>query len=291
MSEALIDPQLPTETSFDLAGQTITAKAWGNPNGEPTLALHGWLDNANTFDRLAPLLPELHLIAIDFAGHGLSAHRPPRVHYQSLLDVQDALDVTRALGWERFNVIGHSMGAAVGSELGGLFPGCIAKAIHIDGYIHHEGDAVEDITANTEAIEQMLSAAQKCPPIYLSLDGMAERVTQAADQSFSPARTLVARGHKHAGSGYTWRTDPRIRFRTPGRYTNAQIDELMRRSDFPALLIVANSGDEWFRPGIGRRQQQHPNLQVEYLDGGHHLHLADTVGEVAALVRDFLGLD
>lgn len=290
MSEAVDLAQSPTEISFDLSGQTIAAKVWGSPSGEPTLALHGWLDNANTFDRLAPMLPELHLVAIDFAGHGFSAHRPPRMHYQSLLDVQDALSVTRALGWDRFNVIGHSMGAAVASELGGLFPHHVAKAVHIDGFIHHEGDPTEDIAANTEAIEQMLAESHKTPPIYPSLDAMAERVTQATDQSFTAARTLVERGHKHAGSGYTWRTDPRIRLRTPNRYADAQIDALMQRCNFPALLIIAESGDEWFRPGVERRQQHHQNLRVENLAGGHHVHLEDNVGEVAALVRGFLGL-
>lgn len=289
MSEAVELAAAPREIRFDFEGQTITGKAWGDPDGLPTLALHGWLDNANTFDRLAPLLPELNLVAIDFAGHGFATHRPARVHYQSILDVQDALSAANALGWERFNVIGHSMGAAVAAELGGLFPRRIARAVHIDGYVHHHGDSAEDILANLQAIEQMLGT-HRSPPIYRSLDAMADRVTQATDQSFTAARILIGRGHKHAGSGYTWRTDPRIRHRTPCRYTDEQIDELMRRSDFPALLIVARSGDEWFRPGIERRRGHHPDLTVEHIDGGHHVHLEDTVDTVARLVRSFLGL-
>ncbi|MEM8768285.1 MAG: alpha/beta hydrolase, partial [Pseudomonadota bacterium] len=81
------------ETVFEVFGRRITAKRWGDPAGEPTLALHGWLDNAATFDRLAPLLPELNLVALDFAGHGLSDHRPPGVHYHSFTDIQDVMAV------------------------------------------------------------------------------------------------------------------------------------------------------------------------------------------------------
>ena len=52
-------------------------KVW-NEGGIPILGLHGWMDNAGTFDTLAPLLPSTHsLIAIDFPGHGLSSRKPP----------------------------------------------------------------------------------------------------------------------------------------------------------------------------------------------------------------------
>ena len=74
--------------TFNVLGLRLHAKQWGNPEGIPTIALHGWLDNANTFDRLAPLMPELNLVALDFAGHGLSTHRAEGVHYHPIYDIQ-----------------------------------------------------------------------------------------------------------------------------------------------------------------------------------------------------------
>ena len=102
-----------TQSALSPAALRLAAKAWGNPDGVPFLGLHGWLDNANTFNRLAPLLPELNFIALDFAGHGLSDHRAPGVHYTSFFDVQDVVAAAEALGFERFGLIGHSMGGAV----------------------------------------------------------------------------------------------------------------------------------------------------------------------------------
>lgn len=46
-----------------------TAKVWGSKNDSPILALHGWQDNAGTFDKLIPMLsPNLYIICLDFSG-------------------------------------------------------------------------------------------------------------------------------------------------------------------------------------------------------------------------------
>jgi pimeloyl-ACP methyl ester carboxylesterase len=179
------------------------------------------------------------------------------------------------------------MGAAVAAELTGLFPERVLRAVMIDGFVHHEGDAMEAVLANRQAIEQMLAVNPKQPPRYDDLDAMTRRVTQATDQSWAAAATLVARGHRQTRDGYTWRTDPRIRFRTPQRLGDEQLDALMQRATVPSLLIVAERGDTWYRPGIERRAKHHPSLTVERLDGGHHLHLEAQASQVAALIRAF----
>ncbi len=62
---------------------STTAKVWGRPgSGLPVLALHGWQDNAGTFDKLMELLPEdLYVVCLDFAGHGHSSQYPPGLIY------------------------------------------------------------------------------------------------------------------------------------------------------------------------------------------------------------------
>ncbi|MCR9259780.1 MAG: alpha/beta hydrolase [Pseudomonadaceae bacterium] len=278
---------------FQVFNRRITAKRWGHKQGIPTFALHGWLDNANTFDRLAPLLPELDFVALDFAGHGLSDHRPPGQHYHPLTDIQDILAVAEQLGWREFSLLGHSMGAAIASELTATFPEKVVRAVFIDGLMATGGvTAQERLEQNRNAIESMLHADKKVPKIYPDLETMAQRVTQATDQSMAAALTLVQRGHKIVDGGVTWRTDPRIRFATPLRPTREQIDLLLKNSTAPSLLLVAEQGDTWYQGEINDASAAHPHLTIERMQGPHHIHLEpEHVDAVARYIRDFLDLD
>ena len=57
---------------------SIIGKEWGDATGEPWIAMHGWLDNCGSFDRLLPYFPKnQRVICIDIPGHGLSSHYPP----------------------------------------------------------------------------------------------------------------------------------------------------------------------------------------------------------------------
>jgi pimeloyl-ACP methyl ester carboxylesterase len=64
---------------------------------------------------LAPLF--LHLcptpvtfLAIDFAGHGLSGHKPSNSYYSTHIHALDVLSLADSLNWDEFYLIGHSMG-------------------------------------------------------------------------------------------------------------------------------------------------------------------------------------
>nr|XP_031527662.1 serine hydrolase-like protein 2 isoform X3 [Vicugna pacos] len=93
----------------------ISAKAWGSQQGLPVLCLHGWLDNANSFDRLIPRLSkDFHYVAMDFGGHGLSSHYSPGLPYYHQNFVNEVRRVVAALKWSRFSLIGHSFGGLVG---------------------------------------------------------------------------------------------------------------------------------------------------------------------------------
>ena len=69
------------EVRLNLPHIELAAHLFGPEDGLPVIALHGWLDNANSFARLAPKLAGLRIVALDLAGHGHSGHRPAGAGY------------------------------------------------------------------------------------------------------------------------------------------------------------------------------------------------------------------
>src|SRR5436190_192660 len=68
-----------TEMKIPVPYGYIAAKVWGTLNQDSikVIAMHGYMDNAGTFDRLIPLLPEnYYVVAFDLPGHGFSSHVP-----------------------------------------------------------------------------------------------------------------------------------------------------------------------------------------------------------------------
>ncbi len=165
------------EIRLDVGGRTIAGKRFRGGR-IPTIALHGWLDNANSFDAFAQAMPELDLFAMDFAGHGLSDPRAPDVGYWGWLDAQDVIAVADRLGWRQFVIVAHSMGAEYSTQLVGIYPERVSAQICIDGYV--EATTIDKVLDGVrENLDTCLSDADGTLRGYESLDAMAQRLEQA----------------------------------------------------------------------------------------------------------------
>ncbi|GAB6019096.1 hypothetical protein CHUAL_000717 [Chamberlinius hualienensis] len=112
----------------------LTRKEWGNPNGDPVIGLHGWVDNSATFDRLAPLLPlsKLRFIALDFPGHGLSSHIPPGRWYQWTDYLGSVIRIVSHLKLDTFSFLTHSMGGKIAILYAGIYPEKVKRMVVLD---------------------------------------------------------------------------------------------------------------------------------------------------------------
>jgi pimeloyl-ACP methyl ester carboxylesterase len=274
------------EITFQRGGRTIAAKRWRGGR-RPTLALHGWLDNANSFDALAQALPELDFVAMDFAGHGYSDPRPADVGYWGWLDIGDVIAVADELGWREFTIIAHSMGAEYSSQLVGLYPERVDAHVCIDGYVEATSlDTVLD--AVRENLDTCLGNDAGSPRAYPSLDAMAERLEDAKTIPLDAARALVARGHRRIDDGFTWSTEPRIRRTHTQRQPDDIVVALARRTRSPTLMIRATAGERWFLHSLDLVRDILPGYREVMLDGPHHLHMSAALPEVVEEIRQFL---
>ncbi len=273
---------------LDLPDLQIAAKAWGPREGRPVLALHGWLDNAATFDRLAPRLCDrlgLRIVALDLPGHGLSDHK--RGSYHFIDSVADVLAAADALGWSRFSLLGHSMGAGIASLVAGVALERIDRCALIEGLgpLSEAPELAAKRLTRTLQIES--NKARPAKAVHPSHESAAERLVAAAPMKLDSARILVARGLVETPGGFEWRADPRLRIDSRLRMTEDQVLAFLRAITCPLVLITAEQGwpypAEIFRGRLAAIAQ----LQTSKLPGRHHLHLDDPEPVVELLVGLF----
>jgi len=265
----------------------LAARAWGPPDGLPVLAVHGWLDNAASFDALAPLLPGLRLVAVDLTGHGRSGHRPPGVHYHFVDFISDMVAAADALGWDRFALLGHSMGGGIVSFIAATLPERVTRVAMIEGLGPPTSDPADGPADLRRSMAQMNALPRKRLPIYPNVDAAVQSRCEASGLSWSAATVLVERGLQAVGVGFGWRADPRLRFVSPLYLSEPQILAYMEQIQAPALLICGADGYLVKRAYMQERYKRVANLTVKILPGGHHPHLEDPE-PCACLLAPFL---
>jgi len=266
----------------------LAALRWGEGAPRRVLALHGWLDNAATFTGLAPRLPGCDLVAIDLPGHGLSQHRAPGAHYHFVDYVPEVFEAADALGWEHFTLLGHSLGAGVAAFAAAIAPERVERLAMIEGLGPLSGDPLEEPERLATATRQMTRLPNKKPPVYATPDEAVAARRRVDGLGEAAARVLVERALRSIEEGgWTWRSDPRLRFSSPSYLIEPQVQAFLERIRCPALLVNGVDGIVLSRPGIAERMRCIADLEHIVVPGGHHLHL-ETPEAVAGPLRAFL---
>ncbi|HZX77632.1 alpha/beta hydrolase [Lysobacter sp.] len=264
----------------------------GEPGAPRVLALHGWLDNAASFVPLAEHLRGIELVAPDLPGHGASAHLPPGADYSFAAAVNSVLDIADALGWDRFSLLGHSMGAGISSLVAAACPQRIERLVAIEAL-----GALAEVPERTvkrlrEAIAAMRALSGKSlrvfPDVAIAVRARMNAGAQVGSRlEESAARLLVERGIAPVEGGFVWSTDPRLTLPTMQRMTEPQIRDLVAGIECPTRVIFAEPAQPYLPDPLRRdRAGLLPRGELIVMDGGHHLHM-EQPQRVAEAIGDF----
>jgi len=273
--------------NIQLSWGTLEGLHWSNPGAPKVLCLHGWLDNAASFVPLAPYLEDFDLLALDFAGHGFSAHRPETSRYyftDYLFDVDAVLDV---LAWEKCHFVGHSMGGGVAS--------CFAAAVpeRVDRLVLLDSLGLLTLPANQAA--QQLRASMISVRKTRSFLRPYESVEEAmlARQKKSPlsddaARLLCERSLEHAGDYYQWRTDPRLNWRSPQLSGDDQSLEMLAAIRSPTLVMTSPTLIDYFGDEMAHKRISAIADKKHLMNEGHHHFHMEQPQSVGDCISEFL---
>ncbi|WP_217476818.1 alpha/beta fold hydrolase [Stutzerimonas stutzeri] len=118
----------------DVNGVRINYRKGGS--GPPLLLLHGYPQTHVIWHRIAgPLAERFTVIAADLRGYGDSS-KPQggenHVAYSKREMARDQVELMRALGFERFDILAHDRGARVGHRLAMDHPEAVRRLILLD---------------------------------------------------------------------------------------------------------------------------------------------------------------
>lgn len=121
----------PAGLTYVRTGDLMTRyRVWGSA-GSPVVLVHGAVESADTWERLAPLLARNHRVyALDLNGAGYTSRRAPfTLDHQ----VRQLLEFLEAMRLDRPVLVGHSSGAAAVAEAVLRAPGRAGALMFLDG--------------------------------------------------------------------------------------------------------------------------------------------------------------
>lgn len=286
-----VDKTVFVDKTIDTGRIKLAYVERGNPDGITVLAIHGWLDNAASFDCLAEQidLSSARLIAIDLPGHGLSDHREKGQIYHLMDYVIDVVGVINALGLDQVVILGHSLGGIVGLLTAAAIPSKVSRLILLDSFGPMVDTSDQVAEQLKKAVSKICLATPRPPVVYPTIeDAVSARLRGFGKIEPSTARILLKRGLVKVASGYVWATDPRLREPSLVRLSESQVKGFMASVECPVCLIAASDGYVSLEAKHNPRLSYLSNLETYQVSGHHHFHLDGDVKETARIINQFI---
>ncbi len=223
-----------TERDVDL-GEVRLRIAESGAGQRPLLLVHGF---TGAKEDLTPWLDELaalgwHAVAVDLRGHGESSKPPEESAYSFKLMADDGLQLADALGWNKFVLLGHSMGGMIAQFMAIAEPSRLVGLILIDT----AHGPLEHLSAELVAGAVAVVRAE-------GMDALAQVMAGQEGPLHTPAHQKLL----DSKPGYAEFCDRKLRATSPGLYA-AMAPEFINAPDrlealrqlpgsLPALVIV-----------------------------------------------------
>ncbi|MES2639354.1 MAG: alpha/beta fold hydrolase [Myxococcota bacterium] len=284
-TEAAPAPRPARDARYTLRGLPFATLEWGAraADGVPTLLLHGFLDHAGSWSRVAERLPG-HVVALDLRGHGHSTWAGPGESYHFAEYVADVDALVAALGG-RVRLVGHSMGGTVASMYAGARPDAVARLAIVDGIgIPDAAGAARDrMVLFLDGITRVRAHRP-----YPTLAAAAARLA-ATWSGLDPdwAVELAERGTRPVEEGFVWRYDPRHLVRAPVPYRQDHHRLFLAAIRCP-VLSVHPERSLFGAADVAALEAAIPDLVVRDVPGAGHMTQLDAPRALAAHLAAFL---
>lgn len=252
--------------------------------GAPLMLVHGFTGSKEDFAAEVVRLADrgFHVVAPDHRGHGSSDQPESEDAYSFETFAGDLIALAGALGWQTFDLLGHSMGGMVVQHLALSHPHRITRLILMDTH-HGPVDELDE-----ELLDLGIEIART-----QGLAVIREIIKMGADPLASPAHARMCAEipgfeewceQKFLSSSPSMFSSMLRRFaETPDRL------EHLRAVSCPTLVLVGEL-DHPFRAPSEALARTIPDARLVVLPGGGHSPQLEAPDHWRAAVDDFLGV-
>ncbi len=281
------------QLSWTVDGRKVAGQGFGPPGGMRVLALHGWLDNSDSFRVLASALPNLRIVVLDLPGHGHSEHRSQDSSYQIWDDLPQIIGVLDALGWEQCVMLGHSRGAMISTLLAATMPGRVKALITLDGLIPYPFEDEKMITQLRSYLTDRKKLEKKSKRVFTSKEDFVSRRARLGEPQHI-AEQLADRNLRETDKGFEWRGDHRLSGSSALKLNKTQCVSILEGLTMPVLNIWAGDDSKLkkFMDMAKSLGGEHiANLKTAEIAGHHHMHMEEGAAkEIAREIEGFFGV-
>jgi pimeloyl-ACP methyl ester carboxylesterase len=250
----------------------------------PLLLVHGFTGAKEDF---TPWLDGLadsgwHAVAPDLRGHGASSKPAAESAYSFQLMADDMLGLADALGWQRFVLLGHSMGGMVAQVMA-----CSAPQ-RLDGLILMDTAHGPLTNLDPELVQAAVSIVRS-----QGIDALADILAEQSGPLDTPANQRLLTQQP----GYAEFCDRKLRATAPSMYaamapefatTADRLDQLRALPASLSVLVIVGEQDQPFRDASERMAANVGRAALTVIpDAGHCPQFENTVAWRQAL-GDFL---
>jgi lipase len=256
----------------------LHTSTFGDPAGEPLLAIHGITAHGKRFQRSGNEgWAHRRTVAVDLRGHGFSTWEAPwsvAQHVQDLLDTLDAAGLGDPS--DPIDVVGHSYGGEIALHLLERAPERIKRVVLLDPALERPSDWASTMAATAIA-----------NPGWGSIEEAEIARSTGLGQERHPAAVQDVAEHVVLGDDGRYRTRTCLPAVVTG-WGELALPLPPLHTVRPTLLVIADKAGIVTDGAVaGLQQRLGDQLSIEHLDCGHMLYW-ERFDETAALVREFL---
>lgn len=271
------------ERSVQVGALQLSYQEWGNPDAQPIIMLHGFGVSGHMFDEFADRMQDRYrLLALDQRGHGDSEWSEDG-DYTRTAFVEDLEGFRKALGIDRFVLIGHSMGGLNSVAYTNKYPEHVRALVLVDVGPESAKEGVDNIMRFTRGPDELE---------FEEFVEIAHRFNQR--RSLENIRERMRHRLKPTETGkWTWKFDKR--FRAPdnglriGNEGSGDSWSLFRGVRVPTLLIRGAESDVLPQEVAERAATEMQRARLIIVAAAGHSVPGDNPDAFTEGVREFLG--